>query len=284
MFKQPSRERRLGFDVLDTFGAFDSIKSPTQTELKLDEISDQLEALEQCIANGVFDIIDTGSSGDGDNVVLEGNLSDWGFYLIDGQLNAVRGDLENPDEQDILIGIEGVKFEDAQGPVRTIAATAGETEIRGLTVTFVGGSGDDRYDVYDAHEVILERINGGNDTVESYVDTYTLDANVENLLLVGPDAVTGIDNEGNNLIVGNLNDSRLFGQGGNDILSVFQGTIHWMAALVMTSCLVATEQIRYLAARAIIGLMGGSVSTKQIGEAHSPILQSPMTLPKMRLR
>lgn len=164
-------------------------------------------------------IEDTGSADDGDIVVLEGSSLDWDFYLINDQLNAIRGDLENPDERDILIGIEGVKFDNTSAPVQTILETADEAEIKGLSVTIVGGSSNDIYDVRDADQRILEQPGGGTDTVLSYVDNYVLPDNIESLWLVEGAAI-GFGNDLANTLTGlNLTGNTLYGEGGNDFLT-----------------------------------------------------------------
>ena len=50
--------------------------------------------------------------------------------------------------------------------------------------TMIGGTGNDTYVVDDAGDVVTEALNEGTDTVRSSI-TYTLTANVENLILTG---------------------------------------------------------------------------------------------------
>jgi hypothetical protein len=52
----------LGFGVLDSFGAFDVLKGPDEVAGKLDEISDQLDALDQRIQEGFADILDNAAT------------------------------------------------------------------------------------------------------------------------------------------------------------------------------------------------------------------------------
>ncbi|TAK86261.1 MAG: hypothetical protein EPO12_02655, partial [Aquabacterium sp.] len=83
--------------------------------------------------------------------------------------------------------------------------------------TMLGGTGDDRYWVDDAQDGVTEATGEGNDTVHSTV-TRTLDANVENLVLLGTSAIDAGGNLLDNLLTGNAAANRLNGEGGNDTL------------------------------------------------------------------
>ncbi|MEO8079976.1 MAG: calcium-binding protein [Caldimonas sp.] len=83
--------------------------------------------------------------------------------------------------------------------------------------TLIGGAGDDTYVVDTAVDVVIENANEGIDTVQTGV-TYTLAANVENLQLTGPAAITGTGNAGANQLTGNGAANRLAGGAGNDTL------------------------------------------------------------------
>jgi Ca2+-binding RTX toxin-like protein len=79
---------------------------------------------------------------------------------------------------------------------------------------FVGNGGNDTY-YTDGGDTIVEAANGGTDTVYSTV-SYTLAANVENLILQGSSALNGAGNAGNNSIYGNSAANTLSGAAGND--------------------------------------------------------------------
>ena len=81
----------------------------------------------------------------------------------------------------------------------------------------IGGAGNDIYFVDNANDVVVENADEGLDTVYSTV-TYTLSANVENLLLFGNTAINGTGNDLANKIVGNAASNVLNGGGGNDSL------------------------------------------------------------------
>ena len=83
--------------------------------------------------------------------------------------------------------------------------------------TMVGGDGDDVYEVTEAGDVVVENAGEGGDTVFSYLDSYTLSANVETLALVGA-ARVGVGNSGNNTLIGTTGNNTLLGGAGNDLL------------------------------------------------------------------
>ena len=91
--------------------------------------------------------------------------------------------------------------------------------------TLSGGNGDDNYYVKTLTERVIEKANGGLDTVSSTVD-FTLEHNVESLRLLGSavygggnlDANKITGNASNNFIEGFGGDDQIFGAEGNDLL------------------------------------------------------------------
>ncbi|NTW82035.1 MAG: DUF4347 domain-containing protein [Chlorobiaceae bacterium] len=112
---------------------------------------------------------------------------------------------------DLLIGLEGNDTLDGRTGADTME----------------GGTGNDLYVLDNTGDMIIESLNGGNDTVQSSV-SFNLGDNVENLTLTGTNAITGTGNALNNIIIGNSSvniissgagDDSLNGGMGNDILS-----------------------------------------------------------------
>lgn len=85
--------------------------------------------------------------------------------------------------------------------------------------TLFGGLGNDTYIVDSVDDIILETSTLATeiDTVQSYVN-WTLGANIENLILMGSNALTGAGNALNNRITGNVGNNKLTGGDGNDTL------------------------------------------------------------------
>ncbi|QHB28516.1 hemolysin-type calcium-binding bacteriocin [Pseudomonas monteilii] len=89
----------------------------------------------------------------------------------------------------------------------------------------VGGLGNDIYVVDNAADVVIEDAGAGTDTVRTTLASYTLGANVENLIYTGVDNFVGggntLDNiitsgAGNDLLNGGAGADRLVGGLGND--------------------------------------------------------------------
>ncbi len=110
----------------------------------------------------------------------------------------------------------------------------------GVVDRMIGGPGDDKYVVEGGSDIVVEEYNGGNDWVELYQPTYTLPANVENIVVwVAPAPNTfitgnGLDNHismnpwysnhtvhagaGNDYVRGGEGADELRGEGGDDKL------------------------------------------------------------------
>jgi Ca2+-binding RTX toxin-like protein len=82
-----------------------------------------------------------------------------------------------------------------------------------------GGTGNDLYFVHTPGDTIAEFTGEGTDTVETDLSSYTLPANVENLIYSGTGSFTGTGNNLDNFIQGGAgNDVLSGGNGGNDYL------------------------------------------------------------------
>ncbi|MES2861440.1 MAG: calcium-binding protein [Pseudomonadota bacterium] len=83
--------------------------------------------------------------------------------------------------------------------------------------TFLGGSGNDVFEVTEAGDTVVENAAGGEDAVFSYLNSYTLAANVETLALAGS-AVVGVGNALDNTLIGTTGNNVLIGGAGADVL------------------------------------------------------------------
>ncbi|WP_264045160.1 Calx-beta domain-containing protein [Methylobacterium flocculans] len=82
-----------------------------------------------------------------------------------------------------------------------------------------GGKGNDTYVVDSNSASVTEKTGEGIDTIVSYVNSYILPSNVENLVLKKADGQIGQGNELNNRITGGNGADTLIGAGGNDFLT-----------------------------------------------------------------
>ena len=100
-----------------------------------------------------------------------------------------------------------------------IVGNAGANVLSGGTGadTLTGGLGDDTYVVDNAGDVAVENAGEGTDVVQSSV-SYTLGANVENLLLTNTTGLSGTGNALDNVLTGNSGANTLKGMDGNDAL------------------------------------------------------------------
>lgn len=144
----------------------------------------------------------------GDN--LE-NLTLTGMAVIDGTGNALANLITGNDADNVLDGDAGNDSLSGGGGNDMIDGGTGADKMS-------GGSNDDTYVVDVAGDMVLEAAGGGFDTVVSQI-TYTLGANLENLILDGTANLTGTGNTLDNAIVGNGGNNRLSGLAGKDALA-----------------------------------------------------------------
>ncbi|OYD92880.1 hypothetical protein CDG76_19380 [Nostoc sp. 'Peltigera membranacea cyanobiont' 210A] len=83
--------------------------------------------------------------------------------------------------------------------------------------SLIGGKGNDTYTVDSIGDTIIESASAGTDLVKSSVN-WVLAANLENLTLIGTEAINGTGNSLNNILIGNTAANTLSGENGNDSL------------------------------------------------------------------
>lgn len=83
----------------------------------------------------------------------------------------------------------------------------------------LGGAGDDTYDVSSSADHVVEQPGQGIDTIRTWLASYTLPANVENLVLTGTGWCSGTGNALDNRITGNGSPNTLAGGAGDDVLT-----------------------------------------------------------------
>ncbi len=129
------------------------------------------------------------------------NLTLTGAAAINGTGNSANNAIIGNSAANILTGGAGNDVLDGAGGIDTL----------------IGGLGDDIFIVDVAGEVVTERANEGIDTVRASL-TYSLGANVENLILTGTAAINGIGNSANNILTGNSAANLLNGGMGSDTM------------------------------------------------------------------
>uniref|UniRef100_UPI0035B1B17A calcium-binding protein n=1 Tax=Rhizorhabdus sp. TaxID=1968843 RepID=UPI0035B1B17A len=146
-----------------------------------------------------------------ENLILTGNAPLVGIGNV--LSNAITGNSGS----NVLAGGEGND---------TLEGGAGDDILVGWTGSdsLVGGMGDDLYVVDEGGPVfidsVVEQADQGTDTVNSSA-SFTLPDNVENLVLAGTGALSGIGNALANILTGNVAGNQLSGGDGND--SIYGG-------------------------------------------------------------
>ncbi|MDI1229476.1 MAG: type I secretion C-terminal target domain-containing protein [bacterium] len=122
-------------------------------------------------------------------------------------------------ENMVLTGAAAINLTgNASNNTLTGNAAANTLNGGGGTDTLIGGDGDDTYVIDDAADVIIETSGQGSDTVQTAA-SYTLSADLENLVLTGAAAINGTGNAASNSITGNSGANTLDGGAGADTLA-----------------------------------------------------------------
>ena len=172
-------------------------------------------------AGETFLQFDGGSSYSGYSLELQDNGNDQtGGYTI--FVNVPGGPLYTPTAgNDTVTGTNGRDLLVGGGGNDTLSGLAGRDVLNGGpgADTLQGGADNDLYVYIDATDTVVEQPGSGIDTIWTREVSFTLPANVENLLLVeGTAARDGIGNELDNVITGNAAHNGLVGGDGNDTL------------------------------------------------------------------
>ncbi|MBB2485714.1 hypothetical protein H5407_10835 [Mitsuaria sp. WAJ17] len=165
---------------------------------------------------------DTMAGGAGDDLFLVDNAGDVVKELAGEGQDTIRASVSYvlPDQVEILelqgtTPINGTGND--QGNKLVGNAAANTLDGKAGADTMVGGAGNDVYVVDNASDAITENLGEGTDTVQSWV-TRSLEANVENLTLMGSAGLGATGNGLSNVLMGNAGANRLDGGAGSDIL------------------------------------------------------------------
>src|SRR5882724_1227494 len=142
--------------------------------------------------------------------------------IEDAALTGTSGLSATGDEQDNhLTGNGGANLLSGKDGADTLIGGAGNDTLdggAGVDIdSLAGGLGNDTYVIAAPDDIVSEALDEGIDTVRTALPTYTLAANVENLVLLAG-ALFGNGNGLNNVITGNDAFNTLFGGAGADTL------------------------------------------------------------------
>jgi Ca2+-binding RTX toxin-like protein len=191
--------------------------SNTATGYIVDSPTTLTSSITTVLPVNISNLILTGSSaingtGNALNNVITGNAAA-------NTLNGLAGNdtLNGGDGNDVL--------RDNLGNDRLVGGTGNDNLYAGVgNDTLEGGFGNDLYYLSYVgtdltNDIVIEAVNSGTDTAVSVFSVNALSENVENLILIGSNAINGIGNALNNVITGNADANTLNGLAGNDTLN-----------------------------------------------------------------
>ncbi|MBB3649548.1 serralysin, partial [Rhizobium sp. BK619] len=178
---------------------------------------------------------DTLIGGVGNDTYIVDDLGDVVVEVADSGTDTIRTDLavyslaENPNVENLIFAGSGNFTGSGNSLDNIITGGSGDDTLSGAagndTLTggwgadsLAGGTGNDIYVVYGDGDTVIENADEGIDTVQTYLASFTLSANVENLTSVGWTAFAGTGNNLNNTITGGALIDILSGGAGDDTL------------------------------------------------------------------
>ena len=196
-----------GADVLDGGAGNDSMIGGAGNDIYYVDSTGDVVSETSTVTTEIDEVVSSVSWTLGTN--LE-NLTLSGTTAINGTGNALANRIVGNDAANTLNGGAGNDTLEGGGGYDTLDGGTGGDRM-------VGGLGNDAYFVDSASDVLVEAADEGIDVVYC-AGSWTLGANLENLVLTGSSAVNGVGNTLDNTIVGNGAANRLTGGAGNDIL------------------------------------------------------------------
>lgn len=211
----------LGADVLDGGAGADSMVGGTGGDTYVVDDAGDVVVETDTLAGAVDTVRTTlASFALGANVE---NLTFTGAGGFTGTGNGLNNAIVGGLGDDVLAGGNGQDTLTGAEGADTLSGEAGNDRLDGGlgADSMVGGTGSDTYIVDDAGDVVLETetIAGAIDTVQTSLASYTLGANVENLVATRFVGISGFGNALANTMTGGKGPDSLAGLGGNDTIS-----------------------------------------------------------------
>ncbi|SER25795.1 Ca2+-binding protein, RTX toxin-related [Nitrosomonas sp. Nm51] len=201
---------RAGDDILRGYAGNDRLNGGAGNDTMIGGVGDDIYVVNSAL-DSVLENTDEGTDTVRSSISygLVGNIENLnliGANTIDGTGNALDNRLIGNSANNVLTG------------------NAGNDRLNGNEGldTLIGGIGDDIYIIGDNNDAIIEFADEGIDMVRSSV-SYTLSANVENLVLIEESVIDGTGNDLDNNLIGNNSDNILAGNAGNDRLNGREG-------------------------------------------------------------
>ena len=179
--------------------------------------------------NGAANLLDGGLGADtmtgglGNDTYVIDNIGDVAIEAAGGGTDTIRTlvthILAAQFENLTLLGTDDVNGT-GNDAANVLTGNSGANSLDGLAGadTMAGGGGNDSYAVDNSLDKVIELAGGGTDTVSSTI-SYTLTAEVENLVLTGLASVGGTGNALANSLTGNEAGNALNGGAGADVMS-----------------------------------------------------------------
>ncbi|SIS18500.1 Ca2+-binding protein, RTX toxin-related [Aquipseudomonas alcaligenes] len=236
-------------------------------------------------------------AGAGNNIVDGAGGSDTLSYLYASQgitvsLAIATAQVTGGSGEDTLLNIEhltGSNYDDkltGNGAANKLVGNAGKDVLNGGAGAdnMIGGDGNDIYYVDNSGDVVSESnastSTGGVDTVYSYVSSYTLGSNLENLRINASGTANATGNSLNNVIYAGAGNNVLNGGSGADTLSYLYANQGVSVSLAVTTAQATggsgndtVVNFEHLSGSKYDDkLTGNSAANKLVGDAGKDIL------------
>jgi len=190
-----------------------------------DDLFQGLAGNDQLFGLAGNDILDGGAGADimtgglGDDIYVVDDAADAVVEAVDEGLDTVQSSVSHQLSVNVeSLTLVGTAVINGSGNALD-NVLVGNSAVNVLT----GGGGDDTYHI-GAGDTVIEQADEGRDTIVTD-QTYTLGANLENLMLVGSAPIDGTGNDLDNVLIGNSAVNVLTGGKGNDTYVVSAGDI-----------------------------------------------------------